>query len=197
MERLIRIAASHPEWVLGYADEVWWSRLQQPRLHTWTEGEPLHLHELVACKDESEPKAIACYGLLRTDLEQLWLRFVEGRPVSQVTQAFLEWSCERLHTESKQALLLIWDNATWHKSQQVRKWIKQHNRQVKQSGGVRVIGFRLPVKSPWLNRIEAHWVHGKRAIVEPTRKLSVAELIERVCTYFGCEQLPHLSQEVS
>jgi hypothetical protein len=33
-DRLIRWAEAHPEWVLGYVDEVWWSRLAQPRLHT-------------------------------------------------------------------------------------------------------------------------------------------------------------------
>src|SRR5437764_4103706 len=35
-DRLIRLAQSHPEWVLGYQDETWWSRLAQPCLHAWT-----------------------------------------------------------------------------------------------------------------------------------------------------------------
>jgi hypothetical protein len=26
-DRLIRLAGAHSEWVLGFADEVWWSRL--------------------------------------------------------------------------------------------------------------------------------------------------------------------------
>jgi hypothetical protein len=38
---LIRLAEAHPEWVLDYVDEVWWSRLAQPRLHTWNADEPL------------------------------------------------------------------------------------------------------------------------------------------------------------
>ena len=32
---MIRLAASDPDWVLGFEDEVWWSRLAQPALHTW------------------------------------------------------------------------------------------------------------------------------------------------------------------
>ena len=39
------------------------------------------------------------------------LRFVAGRPVSQVTEDFLAWACDRLAAEGKRALLLVWDNA--------------------------------------------------------------------------------------
>ena len=37
-------------------------------------------------------------------------------------------------------------------------------------------------------------VHGKRAVVEPQRKLTAKELVGRVCGYYGCEELPHLSK---
>ncbi len=100
------------------------------------------------------------------------LRFVQGRPVSQVTEDYLDWVCERLAAEGKQALLLVWDNASWHISQRVRAWLKTHNARVKREGGCRVVVCRLPSKSPWLNPIEPKWVHGKRAIAEPDRKLS-------------------------
>jgi transposase len=190
---LIRLAATHPEWVLGYADEVWWSRLQQPRLQTWSPAAALPLQELMAQAGDPDPKALACYGLLRADTGKLWLRFVAGRPVSVLTIAFLEWLCEQLQREGKQALLLVWDNASWHLSQQVRTWLKQHNRAAKRHGKVRILRCQLPTKSPWLNRIEPHWMHGKKAIVEPTRQLTAAEVQTRVCAYYGCELLPHLS----
>lgn len=101
------MADTHPTWVLGYADEVWWSRLQQPRLHTWSPAAALQLQELTARAGDPDPKALACYGLLRTDTGKLWLRFVAGRPVSALTIAFLEWLCEQLQREGKQALLLV------------------------------------------------------------------------------------------
>ena len=91
-------------------------------------------------------------------------------------------------------LLLVWDNASWHVSQAVRAWIKAHNRHVKQAGGCRVVVCPLPVKSPWLNRIEPKWVHGKRAMAEPDRKLSVAELKHRICAYYGCELFEPIAQ---
>ena len=187
------MATTHPRWVLGYADEVWWSRLQQPRLHTWSPAEALPLQELTALAGDPDPKALACYGLLRADTGKLWLRFVTGRPVSALTIAFLEWLCDQLQREGKQALLLVWDNASWHVSQQVRTWLQQHNRAAKQTGKVRLLLCQLPTKSPWLNRIEPHWRHGKKAIVEPTRQLTAAEVQTRVCAYYGCELLPHLS----
>jgi len=191
---LIRLAAAHPEWVLGYEDEVWWSRLAQPKLHTWTQGEALRLEELSAEKGDPDPKALACYGLMRADTGKLSLRFVEGRPVSAITIAFLQWLSEQLQAEGKKALLLIWDNASWHVSQMVRDWLRQHNREAKREGKVRILLCQLPTRSPWLNRIEPHWMHGKKAIVEPTRKLTAAELKTRVCDYYGCDLLSHLSK---
>ncbi len=89
---------------------------------------------------------------------------------------------------------MIWDNAPWHISKAVRHWIREHSRQVRQnSRGVRLVPCHLPTKSPWLNRIEPHWVHGKRHIVEPTRLLTAQELADRVCAYFGCKHESHLA----
>jgi hypothetical protein len=150
--------------------------------------------ELAPPRDDPDRKALCCYGLFRADTAQMLLRFVDGRPVSQVTTDYLAWVCERLAAEGKKALLLVWDNASWHVSRLVRSWIKAHNRRAKREGGVRIVACRLPSKSPWLNPLEPRWVHGKRAIVEPERLLSAAEVEARACAYYGCEQVEHLRQ---
>jgi transposase len=197
-DRLIRLACGHPTWALGFADEVWWSRLAQPSQHGWVANDQrIQLQELTRAKDDPDPKALACYGLLLRrrpqQADQMLLRFVSGRPVSAVTIDFLAWSCERLAVQGIRGLLLIWDNASWHKSQQVRDWIRLHNRTVKQSGqGVRIVPCLLPSKSPWLNPIEPKWVHGKRAVSEPERMLSADELEARVYAYYGCTSEAHL-----
>jgi hypothetical protein len=194
----MRLAHTHPTWALGFADEVWWSRLAQPAQHRWSEeGGIPRLQELERPKDDADPKALACYGmLLRASLapvDQMLLRFVDGRPVSAVTVAFLAWCSERLAAQGLTALFLIWDNASWHKSQAVRTWLRRHNQCVKATGhGVRIVAFRLPVKSPWLNPIEPKWVHGKRAVAEADRMLSAQELESRVCAYYGCDPEAHL-----
>lgn len=143
-------------------------------------------------KKDPDPVALACYGLLCPDTPEMRLRFVAGRPVSEATIAFLEWTCQELNKEGKKALLLVWDNASWHISAMVKEGIRQHNLMAKGAGGVRILSCLLPVKSPWLNPIEPHWVHGKRAIVEPGRKLAALEVEERVCDYFGCPILDHI-----
>jgi hypothetical protein len=100
-----------------------------------------------AAKADPDAKALACYGLLRDDADQMLLRFVQGRPVSQVTEDFLAWVCGRLRAEGKRALLLIWGNASWHVSKRVRARIKAHNRQAKRDGGARIVACYLPVCS--------------------------------------------------
>jgi transposase len=197
-DRLIALTAAHPDWALGFADEVWWSRLLQPQLHAWAEADqPLRLVEQAVAKDDPDPKALACYGLLVRRAQQdaaVWLRFVDGRPVSAITTQFLGWCALRLEALGVPVWVLIWDNASWHVSQAVRAWLRAHNRAVKQQGhGVRILVCYLPVKSPWLNPIEPQWVHSKRAIVEPTRLLSAQEVAERVCAYQGCPHEPHLA----
>jgi transposase len=187
---------------LGFQDETWWSRYETPRLHAWAEpDQALRLVQQPVPKKEPDPKALACYGLLVScpadaewQQDQVWLRFVDGRPVSAITTQFLAWSCDKLEAAGKRALLLIWDNASWHISKAVRHWIREHNREVKRSGrGVRILACYLPTKSPWLNAIEPHWMHAKRHIAEPDGTLSAEELRERVCTYFGCTHEPHIS----
>jgi DDE superfamily endonuclease len=195
-DRLIRLAARHPDWVVGFADETWWTRVSQPSLHTWTD-EPVRLIEQSVAKHDAEPKALACYGLLvrsaGSTSDEVWLRFVNGRPISAITTQFLATCCSRLAARGKRALLLIWDNASWHISKAVKTWIRQQNRQVKREGcGVRIIACQLPVKAPWLNPIEPYWVHGKRAVVEPARLLSATELEERICAHFRCHREDHL-----
>ncbi len=150
----------------------------------------------VAKDDPDREKAVSCYGLYLPEFDgQTWLRFVDGRPVSGITTRFLGWCAEKLEAVGKKVLLLIWDNASWHVSREVRRWLGKHNREVKKSGhGVRIVSCLLPKQSPWLNAIEPKWVHGKRKVVEPDGGLLGAyELADRVCRVFGCPHYEHLS----
>ena len=190
------MAEHHEDWALGFVDEVWWSRLAQPKMHAWCfdKDKPLRLMQKHKDKDDQDPVALACYGVWLAKQEQMLLRFVKGRPVSTVTCAFLAWVLAHLEATGVRVWVLIWDNAAWHISRHVRSWIGAHNAQVKRSGGVRIVVCRLPVGSPWLNPIEPRWLHGKRAIVEPSRTLTASELMERICAHYGCELLAPIAQ---
>jgi hypothetical protein len=108
------MTGSQRDFVLGFEDEVWWSREAQPQMHSWCQHEPLRLHERTVAKSDPEAKAIACYGLYLPADNQMLLRFVEGRPVSSVTCSYLAWLLAHFTTQKKRALFLIWDNASWH-----------------------------------------------------------------------------------
>ena len=197
-DQLIQRAMVHPSWALGFGDEVWWSRLAQPNQHGWTDADTSYkLQELRRPPDDPDPKALACYGLLLRpgplQADQMWLRFVTGRPVSAVTIEFLAWCSAQLAAQGFTAWLLIWDNASWHRSRAVQHWIRHHNQQVKRgAAGVRIVICHLPSESPWLNPIEPKWVHGKRAVAEPARLLSAVELEARVYAYYECACEEHL-----
>lgn len=170
-------------------------------MHAWSFDKPLRLQQKTPEKPDADPKALACYGVLFPETgsgpDQMLLRFVKGRPVSQVTMEFLDWVCARLEEAGRRVWVLIWDNASWHKSQKVRRWIRRHNARVKAEGGVRIVMCLLPVQSPWLNPIEPKWLHGKRAICEAERTLTSEEVIERVHAYYGCERLDPIAQQTA
>lgn len=201
-DRLIAWASQQRAWAIGFQDEVWWSRFALPRMHVWQDEEqPVRLVEQSKPKNDPDPNALACYGVLWQEgtvdepvRKALSLRFVNGRPVSDITTQFLEWCCAQLQKQGKTAWLLIWDNAPWHVSKMVRSWIREHNSEVqKEKTGVRILPFYLPTKSPWLNPIEPKWVHGKRNVVEKDRLLTAKQLVERVYAFYGSHPEPHLA----
>jgi len=194
----MRLVTTHPDWVLGFEDADWWSRVSQPHVSAWTAtGQPLRLVEQSVATNDPDPKALACYGLLLRDPgdapDRMWLRFVDGRPVSALTTPLLDGCGARRAALGKTALLLVWDNASWHHARAVRAGIREHNRQVKQHRRrVRIVVCFLPSKRPWLNPIEPKWTHGKRKVLAPNRLLAAAKLADRVCDDFGSTHEPHL-----
>ena len=169
-----------------------------PAQPTWPDGRRSHIKllELSRPTEDPDPKALACYGLLlrpgRLQADQMWLRFVDRAPRECGDDRFLAWCSAQLAAQGFTALLLIWDNASWHRSQAVRDWICDHNQQVKRGAtGVRIVVCHLPSKSPWLNPIEpkGSWQAG-RGGTGPAAE--AAELEARVYADYGCERETHL-----
>jgi len=194
-DRLVQLAAQHPDWVLGFEDEVWWSRLARPSLHAWTDRDPLKVQLLCAGDNDPDPDAIACYGFLRLDTRKVVCRFLENRPLADITIQFLDWIGWSVAQEGKKVLIVIWDDASWHTADAVSLWVREYNQRAKQCSGIKLVICELPVASPWLNNIEPCWKHAKKAILDPERKLTAQETVSRVCEHFGCELLPYLKTE--
>jgi hypothetical protein len=180
------LAATRPTGALGWGDEGWWSRGAQPGLHPWSPDAPgLHLQALPPPRHARPPKALACAGLWGRhgpkQPAQMRRRCVEERPSSPRTTALLAWGRERLAAHGLPAVLLRWENASWHLSPEGRPGRRPHHHRVKQTGqGVRILAGRLPSPSPWLHPIAPTGVHGNRAIVAPERWLRAQEIVERV-----------------
>jgi transposase len=191
-DALLRASADHPEWAIGFEDEVWWSRVAQPKVRAWAGGPPLKVQVLQPEDGDPDPDAIACYGFYRYDTRKVTVRFVDGRPAGDLTAQFLEWLCAGAAREGKKVLVVIWDGPSWHTAEAVAGWVDDQNRRAARGAGVRVDLCELPVASPWLNNIEPCWTHAKKAVMEADRKLTAAEITARVCEHFGCELLPYL-----
>lgn len=166
-------------------DECWFSRFAQPQLHSWAPPQQaLHVVQRVPVKGDPDPPALACYGALRADTSQVILHSASGQPNSQQTWFFLSGLLLIARREHKRVLVVIWDNATWHKSKTLKAHIRAYNHTARLTGDPRLITFRLPTRSPWLNPIEPHWAHAKRAVCEPDGQLSPHVLRVRLHDYF-------------
>jgi hypothetical protein len=83
----MELAEADPEWTVGFLDECWWSRVALPTLNAWAEEDkPPRLIQRSVATDDPEPKAISCYGVFLSSLDETWIRFVDGRPVSSITR---------------------------------------------------------------------------------------------------------------
>jgi DDE superfamily endonuclease len=194
-DRLIALTDQHTDWLLGFQDETWWGRVARPGLSSWAaDGQPVRLVEQAVPRDDPAPKALACYGMWVPERSETWLRCVDGRPVSALTEQFLGWCAAQAAGLGMTTVVLIWDNAGWHVSRQVRAWLRQHNQAVLRAGqGTRLVPCFLPSRSPWLNPIEPKWGHAKRRVVEPDRLLDLIELEDRICDALGCPRYDHLA----
>jgi len=180
-------ARQHDDWLLVEEDECWFSRFAQPAAHTWAPSDaPLKLVQGEPKRGERE-KALACFGALRQDTQRVCLYFSQGQPNSEQMWVFIMGWLAIAKQEGKRVLVVIWDNASWHKSARIWQWIRAYNREAKRLGEPRLLTHLLPTKSPWLNPIEPHWLHAKRATCEPDGDLPAEELRRRLAAYFQTE----------
>lgn len=153
-------------------------------MHAFAQAdENLRLVERTPATDEPD-KAVACFGAVSQLTQERWLYFAEGQPNSDSTILCLKALLIVAEKKAKRVLVIIWDRASWHKSKQVKRWVRHHNHQIRQEGGVRLLTCLLPSKSPWLNPMEPIWLHAKRKVAEPDGDLSVNVLKERLCSVF-------------
>jgi transposase len=177
-------AQAQPDWLWLEQDECWFSRFKQPCLHRWSAAdEPPRLVQREPSTDETD-KALACFGAVCPQTRRRYFYFCDGQPNTDKTIGMLKRLLAVARDQGKRVLVICWDRASWHKSRKLYRWVRHHNQTARQTGDVRLLTVLLPSKSPWLNAMEAHWVHAKRKVAEPDGKLPVAMLKRRLCAHF-------------
>ncbi|MCI0713887.1 MAG: transposase [Chloroflexi bacterium] len=132
-------------------DECWFSRFAQPQAHAWAvPQQPWRLVEREPPRGEKH-KALACFGAVRRDTHEVLLYFSQGQPNRWQQWMFIVGLLAVARAEGKQVVVIIWDNASWHKSKDLRTWIRAYNQHAKATHEPRLLTHWLPVKSPWLN----------------------------------------------
>jgi hypothetical protein len=182
-------AACHADWWLFEQDEGWFSRFAQPNLHAWAEQKaPLRWVARTSAQDERQ-KALACFGAVPQDTQQTYLYLCDGQPNSEHRWLFLMGLLVLARQADIRVGVMLWDQATWHKSQRLREWTRADKQAAKHTGQPRLLTWLLPQQSPWLNPIEPRWIHAKRKTCEPDGELSAQELKRRLAAHFDTEPL--------
>ena len=115
------------------------------------------------------------YGVLELNSGQTFHAFYD-KGNSQATIAYLE---ELLAYHPEQPILLIWDQARYHTSQMVQKWLAAHPR---------LTTMLLPKYAAELNPIESIWRQLKNQVAANlTRSL---DAIQAACDRFFEQHLP-------
>ena len=85
-------------------------RFAQPQAHAWTEaGQELRMVQREPKRGESD-KALACFGAVRHDTDDVLLYFSTGQPNSLQMWLFIIGLLAVACAEGKQVLVIIWDN---------------------------------------------------------------------------------------
>ena len=179
-----RQAEDHADWLLVEEDECWFSRFAQPQAHAWAaQEEALRLIQREPKRAEPD-KTVACFGAVRQDTQEVLLNFSDAQPNTLQMWWFIIGLLAIARIEGKSVVVMICDNATWHKSRQLRAWIHAYNQAAKAFHQPRLLTHCLPIKSPWLNPIEPRWRHAKRKVCQPHGELTPTILRTRLCAHF-------------
>jgi hypothetical protein len=146
---------------------------------------------------DPEPHAWCCDGVRRTARPHTRLRVVEGRPVRHGTTACLGRLVPQRAAEPTPVWGRMGDYASWPVSREGRPWMRQRHQPAKRHGGVRRLTCRVPGTRPWRNPLEARWVPGTRAVVEPARLRTAPEVSSRVWADGATALLEPLQQQVA
>ncbi len=178
---LLAWAKRDPSILVVFQDESWFSGTPKAVGQYGQRGQP---------RTAAVPKpAHKCKGawVLYAALEVLTGR-VQRFYAPRCNQTFVRQQLETLLAQAqaagKRVLVVIWDNASWHTAQALRRWYYRYNQSAKRTGQVRLLLVALPSRSPWLNPLEPVFGQAKRHIVGRRMVAPPGRLKRKTESYF-------------
>lgn len=146
-----------------FVDESWFVLWPYPA-PAWAEsGRPVRAAKAKSWRKGERPPSCALYGRMDAQTREVtdeWHRSWN----QEETWAHLQGVIAAYTQRGVRYLVIFWDHAPWHMAASVQTRLAVHNRDAKQKGGVHVLLFALPVKSPWLMPLEPVFGQTKRAV---------------------------------
>ncbi|RLC88458.1 MAG: IS630 family transposase [Chloroflexi bacterium] len=162
-----------------YQDESWFSG--NPRLVRGWVG-PLHKGRVIILQDNL-PGFWVLYAAMDVEDSRVHRYYAEKCNNRQVKKQLLRL-LKHYEQLGKRVLIVIWDNASYHKAGRLRRWFRRYNRWAKREGRIRLLVIRLPKRSPWLNPIESIFMHTKAQVPGPLPYYDPYELKRLVELHF-------------
>lgn len=151
-------ALADPACGLEFMDETWFvwvppQGIMNPEPGT---GWAVHQHSpRNTASREKGKQTTSAYLFLDVKEQRVWVDYAAHTNSTEVLTRLMERVAQhqRLgHTR----LVLVWDQASWHVSKQVRQAIREHNLGVNRTRtGVKIVPIVLPVHAFWLNPVES------------------------------------------
>ncbi len=173
-----------------FIDESWFV-LWPHQAEAWAEvGRPLRTPKDKSWGRNDRPPSSALYAemdALSREVKGEWHETWN----QEETWKHLQGVIRRYEESGIRYLVVFWDHGPWHVAKSVKRRVRAHNLEVKrqrregQAGGVHVLLFYLPIRSPWLMPLEGVFGQTKRAIGTEQRatmaelQLAVERRIER------------------
>jgi hypothetical protein len=168
---------NRPGWAVLFQDETGNFAVKPRTGYNWMPGDKRKAVPEV----QEKRRRVGVYGTLDAAQKRIYWKCTTSR-TAETTIAFL--TSVLMHYRSQKYVALIWDNAPGHTAARTRQWAAQWNKTAHDRGLPKIILLYLPVKAPWLNRIEPVWWGMFRSVIAGQNFGSPREMEGAIDDYF-------------
>lgn len=168
---------NRPGWAVLFQDETGNFAVKPRTGYNWMPGD----RRKAVPKVQEKRKRVGVYGTLDAAQKRVYWKCTTSR-TAETTIAFLTGVL--MHYRSQKYVAIIWDNAPGHTAAATRQWAAQWNKTAQDEGLPKIILLYLPVKAPWLNRIEPVWWGMFRSVIAGQTFGSPREMEGAIDDYF-------------